>query len=268
MLPRPWSILGLWKTQGPPLHDIVRPRHTHTVSSLLTLQAAAPTLPPRQNNLWGQSTICNSRWQFPNHITNRQKIHPRSNQNVSILRPRHWRHNATSTGIARNPAGSTNRKHNDTCKTISWICRNSPWRNHNIPRLIHGPIGPQQHLLHFRVKSKKSGRRPFYHVKQLTHSSKQWSHRHHLSDHQISNVLCSGRGTGISLHQLQGGHPGTPRPQVNGTQTASHADANQQHKCPRVVTNNIASKRLKSMDMKLNWLRCRKKMQWLRQMKI
>ena len=62
MLPRTWPWLGLWKTWGPRLHDVVHARRTHTLSSLLPPQSVTPTLPPRQNNKWGKRLIRNSRW--------------------------------------------------------------------------------------------------------------------------------------------------------------------------------------------------------------
>ena len=124
-------------------------------------------------------------------------------------------------------------KHHDICKTISRLCRNSPRRDHNVPRLRNGSISPKRRLLPLRIKIKKPVRRPFFHVEQLTHYCKQRIRRHHLPDHKISNVLRGGRGTGSYLRQLQGGHPSTSRPPVNGEQKASHADANQQHDRPR-----------------------------------
>ena len=48
-----------------------------------------------------------------------------------------------------------------------------------------------------------------------------------------SNFLRSGSGTGSSIHELQGGHPGTVCPQSNGTQTAPPRRWNRQHDRPR-----------------------------------
>ena len=87
------------------------------------------------------------------------------------------------------------------------------------------------YLSESKARSRAGGH--FFHVKRLTHYRKQRSRRHHLPNHQSSHVLRGGSVTGSSLRQLQVGHPGTSRPQGNGAQTASHANANRQHDCPQ-----------------------------------
>ena len=60
--------------------------------------------------------------------------------------------------------------------------------------------------------------------------SQQRHHRGHcLSNCQSSDVICSRGQTWSPLHQLQRGGPSTPSAWNNGSQTASHTSADQQH---------------------------------------
>ncbi len=70
------------------------------------------------------------------------------------------------------------------------------------------------------------------------------------------HVICGGRRNQSSLHQLQRSHPGSAHTWILRAKTTTHTNSSRQHYRTSCGKQQHYEK-LKVMDMKYHWLRCR-----------
>ncbi len=150
-----------------------------------------------------------------------------------------------------------NPKHNEEGQAAVRLCSNAPRCNSNIQCKWHGISRAHRCIVSIRKQCEEQGRWTFFHVKRHQHATQQWRSDDHFTNNQGSTILSGWSQSRSIIHQLPRSSTCKTCLRIPGTQTTTHSYANRQYNGIRSCQSKCDENKLKSMDMKYHWLRCR-----------